>query len=67
MTTTTATTRLVKNARIFTSADGDSKLHEALVVDGDKVAFVGTLEEAEKRAVVCHLTQRALLTERTPR
>jgi hypothetical protein len=51
MTSTTAQ-KLIKNARIFTSAEGDSELHEALVVEGNKVKFVGTLAEAEKHVQV---------------
>ncbi|TXT15510.1 hypothetical protein VHUM_00013 [Vanrija humicola] len=42
--------RLFKNGRIFTSVEGDSTLHDALVTDGDKVVFVGPNAEAEAKA-----------------
>ncbi len=46
--------RVFKNGRVFTSAPDDDKLHDALVVDGDKVAFVGSNAEAEQAAGVSH-------------
>ncbi|WOO81782.1 Putative amidohydrolase YtcJ [Vanrija pseudolonga] len=41
--------RLFKNARIFTSVGGDSTLHDALVIEDDKVVFVGSRAVAESK------------------
>jgi hypothetical protein len=36
------------NGRIFTSEDGDATLHNTLIVEGDKVGFVGDRAGAER-------------------
>lgn len=48
--------RLFKNGRIFTSVEGDSDLYEAIVIDNDKVVYVGSDADAEAKAVGCALT-----------
>lgn len=40
--------KLLKNGKIFTSTD--SELREALVVDGERVTFVGSEADAAKHA-----------------
>lgn len=46
------TKRLFKNARIYSAQEKDDKLHQALVVDGEKVAFLGSDVEAAAHAAV---------------
>lgn len=59
--------RIFKNGRIFTSAKGDDTLHEALVVDGDKIVFVGSNADAEKEAGVSFLLPtQSLISSSTP-
>ena len=38
--------KLFHNGKIFTSVTGDEKLHEALLVEDDKVVFVGSEKDA---------------------
>lgn len=40
--------KVLKNGKIFTSTD--SELREALVVDGERVTFVGSSADAAKHA-----------------
>lgn len=40
--------RVFKNARVFTSKTGDSTLHDTLVIDRDKVAYVGDAAGAKQ-------------------
>jgi len=40
------TRKLFHNGKIFTSVTGDEKLHEALLVEDDKVVFVGSEKDA---------------------
>lgn len=40
--------KILKNGKVFTSTD--SELREALVVDGDRVTFVGSSADAAKHA-----------------
>ncbi|TXT05096.1 hypothetical protein VHUM_03916 [Vanrija humicola] len=42
--------RVFKNGQIFTSIEGDPGLHDALVVEGDKVVFIGSNADAEAKA-----------------
>jgi predicted amidohydrolase YtcJ len=46
---TIVTTRLITNARIFTSREDDAELHQAMVVRRDEVAFVGTEKAARDK------------------
>jgi predicted amidohydrolase YtcJ len=51
---TRPTTTLLTNGRIFSSAPGDERLHQAIVVQGGKVVFVGEEKQARTHvAEVC--------------
>lgn len=53
---TRPTTTLLTNGRIFSSAPGDEKLHQAIVVQGGEVVFVGEEKQARTHiAKVCLL------------
>lgn len=45
-----SSTKLFVNGRIFTSRPGDEALHQAMLVEGDKVMCVGTNEHVIQKA-----------------
>lgn len=57
--------KILKNGKVFTSTD--SKLREALVVDGDRVTFVGSTADAEKHAGAVSHHSCAHANDRAPR
>lgn len=42
--------RLFRNAKVFSSVEGDDALHESLVIQGDEVVFVGSEKAARAEA-----------------
>lgn len=57
--------KILKNGKVFTSTD--SELREALVVDGDRVTFVGSTADAEKHAGSVSHCRCAQADNRAPR
>lgn len=55
------TITVLHNGRVFTSEEDDVTLHDSLVIEGDKVSFVGTREAAERliEQVCCCSRDRA--------
>jgi predicted amidohydrolase YtcJ len=45
-----SSTKLFVNGRIFTSQPGDEALHQAMLVEGEKVICVGTNEHVIQKA-----------------
>ena len=54
------TRKLFHNGKIFTSVTGDETLHQALLVEDDKVVFVGSEKDA-----VAQASRKSYLTSTT--
>jgi predicted amidohydrolase YtcJ len=51
--------KLIRNGKIFTSVEGDDALHEAMLIRGDEVVYVG--DEAGARSALTQLVSEHLI------